>query len=82
MFRGTTVVLLPVNVMAIAVLSRDTTILVDQKRLVTLLMICIYGAGGALFVRRWCAAVHERLGRVLAPALLFVNAVLVVATLW
>ncbi|MBN2505245.1 MAG: hypothetical protein JXQ71_00985 [Verrucomicrobia bacterium] len=70
--RGAAIGLLPVNFMAIGLLSGDPD--VSHKGLAVSLMAAVYLGFFGWGLRRWCSAVHPGLGNVLGGALLALNA--------
>ena len=85
-FRGTAAILrtaaiglLPINFMAIALLSADEK--VPQKVPALLVMAAIYLSVFGLGLRKWCGSVEPALRNKLAGALLFLNALVVVGPL-
>lgn len=77
--RGAAIGLLPVNFMAIALLSGDPD--VSRKGLAVPAMALVYLGFFGWGLRRWCAAVHPGLGIGLGGALLALNALVVVGPL-
>src|SRR5262249_52805688 len=73
---GAAIGLLPINFMAMALLSADEK--VPQKGPALLAMALIYLSVFGWGLRRWCAAVEPSLGNVLGGALLFLNALVAV----
>ena len=74
--RGAAIALLPINFMAVAILSADPH--VPQKAPALLAMALIYLSVFGWGLRRWCAAVEPALANLLAGALLLLNALVVV----
>jgi hypothetical protein len=72
MLRGASVALLPANFMAVALLARDPQ--VTHKEFLLPVFALLYMAAAGRGLRSWCAAVYEPLGKSLAPALLGLNA--------
>jgi hypothetical protein len=77
--RAAAIGLLPVNFMAIALLAHDDK--VSPKLIFVPLMGAIYLSLFGWGLRRWCGAVHEKLGGMLGGTLLFLNSLVVVAPL-
>ena len=77
--RGAAIGLLPVNFMAIALLSGDPD--VSRKGLAVSVMALVYLAFFGWGLRRWCAAVQPGLGIGLGGALLALNALVVLGPL-
>src|SRR5947199_7695385 len=71
MLRGAAVGLLPINFMAMALLSADEK--VPQKGPALLVMAAIYLSVFGWGLRRWCAAVDFSLTNLLAGSLLLLN---------
>ena len=72
LLRGAATLLLPLNFMTVALLSDDPR--ASPKALAVPVASFVYLSLFAGGLARWCNAVHQRLGRLLAPALLFLNA--------
>ena len=77
--RGAAISLLPINFMAMALLSADET--VPQKGSALLAMAIIYLSVFGWGLRKWCAAVDKTLGTLLGGTLLLLNALVAVAPL-
>ncbi len=77
--RGAAIGLLPVNFMAIGLLSGDPD--VSRKGLAVTVMALVYLGFFGWGLRRWCAAVHPGLGNGLGGALLTLNALVAVGPL-
>ena len=75
LLRGAAIGLLPVNFMAVALLSEDPA--VTQKLVVVPAMSVLYLAAFGWGLRAWCQRVHRALGSVLAGTLLLLNALVV-----
>ncbi len=69
--RGAAIGLLPINFMAIALLSNDQQ--VEQKVLVVPLLGMVYLSLGAWGLRTWCGRIHESLTWLLGGTLLLLN---------
>ncbi|MFC1587854.1 hypothetical protein ACFL54_06060, partial [Planctomycetota bacterium] len=74
MLRGAAILLLPVNAMAVALLSKDAT--VTHKSIILPLLGAVYLGlfGWALY--RWCGLVHKRLAGLQGWTLLLLNALI------
>lgn len=79
MLRGAAIGLLPVNFMAIALLSNDAR--VSHKIIIVPLMGLIYILLGGWGLRRWCSAMHQSLGKLLGITLLILNALVIIGPL-
>lgn len=79
MLRGAAIGLLPINFMAVALLSRDPD--VRSKTLLVPLMAVIYVGVFGWQLRRWCAAVHPSLGLLQGMSLLGLNALVALGPL-
>jgi hypothetical protein len=79
MLRGAAIALLPVNFMAIALLSNDAR--VSHKVIIVPLMGLIYILLGGWGLRRWCSAMHQSLGKLLGITLLILNAQVIIGPL-
>ncbi len=79
MLAGAAVSLLPVNFMAIALLSSDAA--VNPKSIAVPLMAAAYLIFGGLGLWRWCSQVEDRLGLTLGSSLLFLNFLVAVGPL-
>ncbi len=79
MLRGAALGLLPINFMAIALLSGDPE--VSQRGLAVSVMVAIYVAFFGWGLRRWCSAVHPQLGQGLGTGLLLINSLVVLISL-
>ncbi|MGO8677948.1 MAG: hypothetical protein ACLQVX_19030 [Limisphaerales bacterium] len=77
--RGAAIGLLPINFMALALLSADEK--VPNRGAALLAMAVIYLSLFGWGLRRWCAAVEPRLKNVLGLALLLLNALVAVGPL-
>jgi hypothetical protein len=77
--RGAAIGLLPINFMAMALLSADEK--VPQKGPALLAMALIYLSVFGWGLRKWCAAVDKPLGTVLGGTLLLLNALVAVGPL-
>jgi hypothetical protein len=77
--RGAAIALLPINFMAMALLSADEK--VPQKGPALLAMALIYVSVFGWGLRKWCAAVDKTLGTVLGGTLLLLNALVAVGPL-
>jgi hypothetical protein len=77
--RGAAIGLLPINFMAMALLSADEK--VPQKGAALLAMALIYLSLFGWGLRKWCAAVEPRLKNPLGGALLLLNALVAVGPL-
>lgn len=77
--RGAAIGLLPVNFMAVALLSNDDQ--VTHKALVVPLMGALYLLLFGWGLKRWCAAVHAPLGWLLGGTLLFLNSLVTLGPL-
>jgi hypothetical protein len=77
--RGAAIGLLPINFMAMALLSADEK--VPQKGPALLAMALVYLSLFGWGLRRWCAAVEPALGKLLGGTLLFLNALVAVGPL-
>ncbi|HBC85806.1 MAG TPA: hypothetical protein DCZ94_02505 [Lentisphaeria bacterium] len=71
MLRGAAISLLPVNFMAVALLSGDPA--VSPKALAVPLMALVYLVLGGWGLFRWCGSVHSKLGIALGLPLLSLN---------
>jgi hypothetical protein len=69
--RGAAVGLLPVNFMAVGLLASDPQ--VTRKLVAVPVMAALYVGLFGLGLRRWCGAVHPRLGTLLGGGLLLLN---------
>ena len=69
--RGAAIGLLPINFMAIALLSNDQQ--VEQKMLVVPLLGAVYLSLGAWGLKTWCGRVHDSLTWLLGGTLLLLN---------
>jgi hypothetical protein len=74
--RGAAIGLLPINFMAIALLSGDEK--VTQKVPALIIMAAIYLTLFGFGLRRWCNAVHPVIGNLLGVTLLALNALVMV----
>jgi len=79
LLRAAAIGLLPVNFMAVALLASDPD--VPAKGLAVPLMAAIYLGLGWLGLARWCGAVHPALRGGLAPVVLAVNSLVLLAPL-
>ena len=79
MLRGAAIGLLPVNFMAVALLSNDAR--VSHKIIFVPLMGLIYLVLGGWGLRRWCSAMHKSLGNLLGLTLLLLNALVIIGPL-
>ena len=79
MLRGAAIALLPVNFMAVALLSNDAR--VSNKIIIVPLMGIIYILLGGWGLRRWCSAMHKSLEKLLGITLLILNALVIIAPL-
>ena len=77
--RGAAIGLLPINFMAMALLSSDEK--VPEKTLPLLAMALIYLSVFGWGLRKWCMAVDQTLGTVLGGTLLLLNALVAVGPL-
>jgi len=77
--RGAAIGLLPINFMAMALLSADEK--VPQKGPALLVMAAIYLSLFGWGLRRWCAAVDPSLRNLLAGSLLLLNALVAIGPL-
>ena len=77
--RGAAIGLLPINFMAVALLSADDK--VPQQGAALLAMALIYLVVFGWGLRRWCGAVEPAVGKLLAGTLLGLNALVVVGPL-
>src|SRR2546425_11410114 len=77
--RGAAIGLLPINFMAMALLSADEK--VPQKGPALLVMAAIYLSVFGWGLRRWCAAVEPALKNLLAGSLLLLNVLVTVGPL-
>jgi len=77
--RGAAIGLLPINFMAMALLSSDEK--VPEKTLPLLAMALIYLSVFGWGLRKWCMAVDKTLGTVLGGTLLLLNALVAVGPL-
>ncbi|MBM81940.1 MAG: hypothetical protein CMJ78_15310 [Planctomycetaceae bacterium] len=77
--RGAAISLLPINFMAVALLSSDE--MVTAKSLVVPLMGAAYLGIGGYGLWRCCRAMHEPLGGLLGGALLLINSLVMLAPL-
>lgn len=75
LLRGAAIVLLPVNFMAVALLSEDPA--VTRKLVAVPLMAALYLGLFGWGLRAWCERVHVGLGTLLGATLLFLNALVV-----
>lgn len=79
MLRGAAIGLLPVNFMAVALLSNDDR--VSHKVIIVPLMGLIYLFFGGWGLKRWCSAIHKSLGKLLGMTLLLLNALVIIGPL-
>ena len=79
MLRGAAIALLPANCMSVTLLASDP--LVTRKIVAVPAMAALYVVLVMLGLRRWCGAVHPKLRGVLAPGLVFLNALVLVPPL-
>jgi hypothetical protein len=79
MLRGAAIGLLPVNFMAVALLSNDVR--VSHKIMIVPLMGIIYILLGGWGLKRWCSAMHKSLGKLLGMTLLLLNALVIIGPL-
>lgn len=79
MLRGASTALLPANFMAVALLARDPQ--VTHKEILLPVFALLYTGAAGRGLRRWCGAVHEPLRSSLAPALLGLNALVLLGPL-
>ena len=77
--RGAATGLLPINFMAIALLSNDPQ--VGQKLLVVPLMGVVYFSFGAWGLKTWCGRIHESLTWLLGGTLLLLNSLVMLGPL-
>jgi hypothetical protein len=77
--RGAAIGLLPINFMAVALLSNDEQ--VSAKSLVVPLMGAIYLAVFGYGLRNWCRAVHQPLAWLLGGTLLILNSLVMLGPL-
>jgi len=77
--RSAAIGLLPVNFMAVALLANDAE--VSHRGLYVPAMGVVYLSLFGWGLRRWCSAVHDRLGLMLGGTLLFLNSLVVLAPL-
>jgi len=79
MLRGAAIALLPVNFMAVALLSNDAR--VSHKVIIVPLMGLVYILVGGWGLRRWCSAMHQSLGKLLGMTLLLLNVLVIIGPL-
>lgn len=77
--RGAATGLLPINFMAVALLSNDPQ--VEQKLLVVPLLGAVYLSFGAWGLRTWCGRIHESLTWLLGGTLLLLNSLVMLGPL-
>jgi hypothetical protein len=77
--RGAAIQLLPINFMAVALVSSDGG--VSMKNLIVPLMGGVYLALSWLGLKRWCGAVSAKLSQTLALTLLLLNSLVILAPL-
>lgn len=77
LLRGAAIGLLPVNFMAVALLSRDPLVSPPQKLVVVPIMAALYLVLFGWGLWTWCRSVHPGLGRMLGGTLLLLNALVV-----
>jgi hypothetical protein len=77
--RGAAIGLLPINFMAIALLSNDSQ--VGQKLLMVPLMGVVYLSFGAWGLKTWCGRIHESLTWLLGGTLLLLNSLVMLGPL-
>ena len=77
--RGAAIGLLPINFMAVAVLSNDQ--LVAHKAAAVPIMVAIYLTVFGLGLQKWCAGIQPRLGPVLGGTLLLLNSLVMLGPL-
>jgi hypothetical protein len=75
LLRAAAIVLLPVNFMAVALLSEDPA--VTNKLLAVPVMAAVYVALSGWGLRTWCERVHPGLAALLGTTLLFLNALVI-----
>jgi hypothetical protein len=79
MLRGAAIGLLPINFMAMALLSADQNVPQQGPALLAMALIYLVVFGWGL--RRWCGAVEPAMGKLLGGTLLGLNALVVVGPL-
>ena len=79
MLRGAAIGLLPVNFMAVALLSNDVR--VSHKIIIVPLMGIIYILLGGWGLKRWCSAMHKALRKLLGITLLLLNSLVIIGPL-
>ena len=79
MLRGAAIGLLPVNFMAVALLSNDPR--VSHKIIIVPVMGLIYILLGGWGLKRWCSAMHQSLGKLLGLTLLLLNVLVIIGPL-
>ena len=79
MLRGAAIGLLPINFMAMALLSADKNVPQQAPALLAMALIYLVVFGWGL--RRWCGAVEPAMGKLLGGTLLGLNALVVVGPL-
>ena len=71
--RGAAVALLPINFMTVALLSHDAEISVGSRSILVPIVSIIYLIWAGWGLKRWCTAISDKIGKMLAVSLLLIN---------